>query len=496
MSNNKNASSAPRISTGAPGLDIILGGGLTPERVYLLEGTPGAGKTTLGLQFLRDGVARGERCLYLALSETTAELEAVAESHGWDLAGIDVVELVSDENLGAEFQQSVFHPSEVELGETTDRIMEYTTRIAPSRVVFDSLSEFRLLAQSPLRYRRQILALKQFLSQRGCTVMLLDDGTARGGDVQLHSIVHGVITLEQQPREFGKERRRLSVLKMRGLKFAGGYHDYALETGGLQVFPRLVAADHNIDFKPAMRATGSPELDKLLGGGLMAGTNALFMGPSGVGKTSLATLCAKAAMDRGERAAFYLFDEGTATFFARSAALGLDMAPYLADGRLQIHHIDPAELAPGEFAHMLRTSVERDNVKFAVIDSLNAYLQAMPGEQFLILQMHELLTYLNQRGVVTVLALGEHGLVGQLRTEVDLSYLSDTGVLLRFFESGGKLRRAITIPKSRVAAHEQSIHEFRLTSAGIVLGDALEGFEGILTGLPAYTGGSPMLHPE
>lgn len=481
-----------RVSTGIAGLDDILGGGLTPQRIYLVEGSPGAGKTTLGLQFLLDGVAKNESGLYITLSETADELAAVAASHDWDIGALSVYELAGDSELGPEAQQSIFHPSEVELGETTRDVMNQVDAIRPVRVVFDSLSEMRLLAQNPLRYRRQILALKQFFSARACTVLLLDDKTSQS-DQHLHSIAHGVISLEQIAKEFGKERRRVNIIKMRGIRFRGGFHDYTLDTGGITMYPRLVAAEHLSDFVPAVRSTGSDGLDALLGGGLVRGTNTLIVGPSGIGKTTLSTRCLLSALERGEHASFYLFDEGLGTFFARSRSLGLELRPFVDNGQLHIHHIDPAELSPGEFAQMLRDAVERSGVGFIVIDSLNAYLQAMPGEQYLILQMHELLSYLNQQGVTTVLVLGQHGLVGEVKSDVDLSYLSDSTVLMRFFESHGRLRRAITVIKSRTAEHALTIHELQLGTDGIRVGEPLEGFDGVLTGLPSYRGLTPMM---
>jgi circadian clock protein KaiC len=489
----KAITNSPRIRTGIPGLDDILCGGLTQNRVYLVEGSPGTGKTTLALQFLMEGIRQGEKGLYITLSETKEELHEIADSHGWNIDGISLFQLVNDAGMDPDSEQSILHPSEMELGETTRSVMNEVDRVMPTRVVFDSLSELRLLAQNPLRYRRQILAIKNYFSTRKCTVILLDDKTAETGDQQLHSIAHGVITLEQLAQEFGKERRRLHVIKMRGVKFRGGFHDFVLDTGGLTVFPRLIAAEHGRDFSLVVRSTGSPGLDELLGGGLVSGTNTLFVGPSGIGKTTLSIRSLLSALERGERTAFYLFDEGLSTLFTRSAALGMDVRPYLDNGQLIIHHIDPAELAPGQFAHMLRTAVEGNNVSFTVIDSLNAYLQAMPGEKYLILQMHELLGYLNQLGVTTVLILGEHGLVGEVRSEVDLSYLSDTTVLLRFFEAKGRLRRAITVIKSRTSDHAQSIHELQLNRQGVLVGKALEGFEGVLTGLPAYRGITAMM---
>jgi circadian clock protein KaiC len=480
------------MSTGIAGLDDILGGGLTPQRIYLVEGSPGTGKTTLGLQFLLDGAARGESGLYITLSETADELRAVAATHGWSLDALSIFELAGDDVLDIDAQQSVFHPSEVELAETTRNVMNQVDRLKPVRVVFDSLSEMRLLAQNPLRYRRQILALKQFFAARGCTVFLLDDKTSQS-DQHLHSVAHGVISLEQIAKEFGKERRRVNIVKMRGIRFRGGFHDYSVDTGGITMFPRLVAAEHIGHFTPQISSSGSSGFDRLLGGGLVRGTNTLMVGPSGIGKTTLSVRCLLSALERGEKAAFYLFDEGLGTFFSRSAALGMDLRPYADSGQLRLQHIDPAELAPGEFAQMLRDAVEDDTVRFIVIDSLNAYLQAMPGEQFLTLQMHELLSYLNQQGVTTVLVLGQHGLIGEVRSDVDLSYLSDTTVLLRFFESNGRLRRAITVIKSRTAAHALTIHELQLGIDGVRVGEPLEGFEGVLTGLPSYRGRTPMM---
>jgi circadian clock protein KaiC len=482
-----------RISTGIAGLDDILGGGLTPQRVYLIEGSPGAGKTTLGLQFLLDGVARGESGLYITLSETTDELIAVGHSHGWDLSALSIFELAGDADLEPESQQSVFHPSEIELNETSRNVMNQVDQLRPVRVVFDSLSEMRLLAQNPLRYRRQILALKQFFASRGCTVLMLDDKTA-ANDQHLHSIAHGVVSLEQLAREYGKERRRVNVLKMRGIRFRGGYHDYTLDTGGITMYPRLIASEHQLDFAAHLQSTGSPEFDALLGGGMVRGTSTLLLGPSGIGKTTLSTRCMLAALERGEGAAYYMFDEGLGTFFTRNAQLGMDVRPHLDSGLLHMHHIDPAELTPGEFTQMLRDAVEQRGVRFIVIDSLNAYLQAMPGEQFLTLQMHELLSFLNQQGVTTMLVLGQHGLIGEGRTDIDLSYLSDGTVSLRFFESSGKVRRAVTVVKSRTLQHASTIHELQLGGAGgVQIGQPLVGFEGVMTGLASYRGQTPLM---
>lgn len=482
-----------RISFGIPGLDEVLGGGLTPDRLYLLEGTPGTGKTTLALQFLLDGAARGERGLYVTLSETEDELRAAAAAHGWSLDEIDIYELVNELGLDPDSEQSILHPSEIELGETVREVIARVEDLQPRRVVFDSLSELRLLAQNPLRYRRQILALKQFFARRSCTVLLLDDRTSEIGDVQLHSIAHGVISLDQLPRNFGSERRRLRIVKMRGIKFRGGYHDFLVETGGIQVFPRLIAADHHTAFDPSARPTGSAELDLLLGGGLVPGTNTLLLGPSGVGKTTTSLRCMLTALERGETATYYLFDEGLATVLTRAAMLSMDLKPHIEAGRLAITQIDPAEVSPGEFAAMVRQAVEERGSTFIAVDSLNAYLHAMPGEEFLVLQMHELLSYLNQQGVTTLLVLGQHGVIGEVRSDIDLSYLSDCILLFRFFEAAGQIRTALSVVKSRVNAHERTIRELRLSTGGLQVGEALTDFEGVLTGLPAYHGRVAML---
>ncbi|CAO4155571.1 ATPase domain-containing protein [Methylorubrum thiocyanatum] len=482
-----------RISTGLRGLDEVLCGGLTPDRLYLLEGTPGTGKTTLALQFLLAGAARGEGSLYVTLSETADELRAAAASHGWSLDGVELYELVNEMGLDPDSEQSILHPSEIELGETVREVIARVESLKPDRVVFDSLSELRLLAQNPLRYRRQILALKQFFSRRSCTVLMLDDRTSEAGDLQLHSIAHGVISLDQAPREFGSERRRLRIVKMRGIKFRGGYHDFVVETGGILVFPRLIAAEHHAAFDPGARSTGTAELDLLLGGGLVPGTNTLLLGPSGVGKTTTGVRCMLAALERGETATYYLFDEGLATVLARSTMLGMDLAPHIEAGRLTLTQIDPAELSPGEFAALVREAVEERGSTFVAIDSLNAYLHAMPGEEHLVLQMHELLSYLNQTGVTTLLVLGQHGVVGEVRTDIDLSYLSDCILLFRFFEAAGEIRTALSVVKSRVNVHERTIRELRISAEGLRVGEALTDFEGVLTGLPAYRGRVAML---
>ncbi|HUR87842.1 MAG TPA: ATPase domain-containing protein [Ramlibacter sp.] len=481
-----------RAPTGIAGLDDVLGGGLPSGHLYLVEGTPGSGKTTLGLQFLLKGSELGEAGLYITLSETKSELLTVAASHGWSLDGIDIFELMTEDGLSPDAEQSVLHPSEVELGETTREIMAITDRVKPRRIVFDSLSEMRLLAQHPLRYRRQVLALKSFFAARDCTVLLLDDRSAQHEELQLHSIAHGVISFEQYTNAYGPERRRLRIVKMRGIPIRGGEHDCSLETGGLEVFPRLVASEHKSTHKPELVSTGSPALDELLGGGLSRASNTLFTGPSGVGKTTTAISCVRDALLRGEKATYFLFDEGLNTLLTRARAVGLDVEPFLHDGQLAIHTLDPAEVAPGAFANFVRACVEAGS-RTVVIDSLNAYLQAMPGDKHLLLQMHEVLSYLNQQGVVTVLILSQHGVVGQMRSDIDLSYLSDGILMFRFFEGRGSLLKAVSVVKSRTSAHELTVREFRVTSEGIQVGDALTDFEGVMSGVAKYRGKVPLL---
>jgi circadian clock protein KaiC len=478
-----------RVSTGVPGLDDILAGGLPRSRLYLIEGTPGTGKTTLALQFLLEGLRLGERGMYVTLSETEDELRSSAESHGWSLDKLTIVELVPEADLGTEQEQTLLHPAEFELGETTGRILERIEQERPTRLVLDSLSELRLLAQTPLRYRRQILALKHRLKSQHCTVLLLDDNTAGPHDLQLHSIAHGVIALEISRNQYGAARRSLSVLKLRGVRFRNGDHGYTIETGGLVVYPRLIASEYHDGFSPAFVGTGVPELDTLLGGGLVPGTSALLMGPTGTGKTSLATRCILAALERGEPAAVFMFDEDLGTFFARSTALGMNLQPHLRTGLLQVRQIEPGELSPGEFVHHVRRAVEIDGVRAIVIDSLNGYFHAMPNEQYLVLQMHELLRYLSHHGVMTLLILGQHGLVGDVRADIDLSYLSDTIILMRFFEAAGAVRRGLSVVKTRISDHEPTIREFRLGSDGLKIGAVLRDFDGVLNGRPVYRGG-------
>lgn len=487
----------PRLSTGSAGLDDILGGGLDANRMYLYEGSPGAGKTTIALQFLLEGVRRGESVLYVALSETRTELALVAKRHGWSLEGMHVYELVPAEvTLDPGQELTVFHPAEVELSETTKLVFDKIREIRPSRVVFDSLSELRLLAQNHLRYRRQVLALKHFVADLPCTLIVLDDLSSHDNDIQLHSIAHGVVYLEQLAIEYGAERRRLRVVKMRGIQFRGGYHDFTIKKGGLEIYPRLVAAEHHTPFRPGFVPSGSAELDRMLGGGLERGTNALLIGAAGVGKSSIALTFAVTAAGRGEHCAFFAFDEGRGTLEARAKAMGLPLQAAIENGRIAYQQIDPAELSPGEFAATVRRSVEVDGARLVVIDSLNGYLNAMPDGRFLILQMHELLTYLGQRGVLTILVLAQHGLVGPMDTPIDISYLSDAVVMVRYFEFAGTVRRMISVVKKRSGGHEHSIREFRLTSNGVMLGPPLSDFNGIFSGSPQYTGDSKPLMKE
>ena len=494
---NERQTDGPLISTGIPGLDDVLSGGLDPDRLYLIEGEPGTGKTTIALQFLLEGASRGEKGLCVTLSESERELRLVAKRHGWSIDELSVFELVPPEaTLDPERELTLFHPSKLELSESSKLIFERVNEVKPLRVVFDSLSEVRLLAQNSLRYRRQILGLKHFFAGRRCTVLLLDDLSSHEGDFHLHSIAHGVITLQQLALDYGAERRRLRVKKMRGIKFRGGYHDFIIQTGGIRVFPRLVAAEHHKPFIGELTQSGSAELDALLGGGLERGTSVLLVGGAGAGKSSIAVTYAVSAARRGEPVAMYAFDEGLGTLFARAAGLGVPLQDYVDQGLISIQQIDPAEMSPGEFAQLVRDAVDTRGVRVLLIDSLNGYLNAMPDERFLVLQMHELLSYLNQVGVLTIIVLAQHGLLGQVQAPIDLSYLSDAVIMVRYFEAGGRVRRAISVVKKRSGTHEDTIREFQLTSGGLKLGPPLTEFSGILTGTPTYVGGLQPLMPE
>ena len=487
------AGAPPLMATGIAGLDDVLGGGFTADRLYLVEGSPGSGKTTLALQCLLEGVRLGEKGLYVTLSETTAELAAVAASHGWTLAGITVLELVAPESeLEPDNQNAMFQPAEVELGATTKTILDAVDRLKPTRVIIDSLSEMRLLAQNPLRYRRQVLALKQYFIGRECTVFLLDDLTSETDDLQLQSIAHGVVSLEQLSPEYGAERRRVRVNKLRGRKYRGGYHDFVIERGGLGVFPRLVAGEHLFGQKRGLLKSDNAELDALLGGGLQYGTSAVLIGPAGSGKSTLAIQYARAAAARGERTVVFAFDERLETLLERTDGLGMSITPFLDSGHIAVTPVDTAELSPGEFAHLVRRAAEGDagrpGAKVIVIDSLNGYLNAMPEEKFLHAQLHELLTYLGHKGVVTFLLVAQHGLIGQMDTPVDPTYLADTVVLFRYFEALGEVRQAISVVKKRSGKHERTIRELSLGANGIVVGPPLRDFHGVFSGTPSYRG--------
>jgi len=479
-------------STGVPGLDDILRGGLTPDRLYLLEGVPGSGKTTLALQFLLEGVRRGESVLYVTLSETEAELQGVAASHGWSLDGVTVRELVpSAASLQPDDHYTMFHPSEIELTDTTKAILSDVERTNPTRVAFDSLSELRLLAGNALRYRRQILALKQFFAGRHCTVILLDDLTSATHDLQVQSIAHGVIRLEQLNPEYGGERRRLQVVKYRGVSFRGGYHDCTIRRGGLEVFPRLIASEHHKPWSMDRLQSGLAEIDTLLGGGIERGTSTLILGPAGAGKSSVAAQFASSAAERGQHAALFIFDENLNTLLTRTDGLGISLRAPIERGMITVQQVDPAELSPGEFAHAVRRAVVEQGATLIVIDSLNGYLNAMPDERFLIAQLHEMLMYLGQMGVATILIGAHHGLIGaNMSTPVDASYLADAVILLRYFEVGGEVRQAISVVKKRGGAHERTIREFKMTPGHLTVGPPLREFRGVLTGVPVFEGDS------
>ena len=483
-----------RASTGIVGLDSILGGGLPTNHLYLLDGEPGTGKTTLALQFLLEGAKRGERGLYVTLSESTLELEGVAQSHGWQLDDIEVFELAAAGGAPAE-EYTLFHPAEVELQETVSEVLAAVQHANPARVVFDSLSEMRLLARDPLRFRRQILALKQFFAGRQCTVLLLDDKTAPDGDMQLHSLAHGVIALEHLAMEYGAERRRLQVTKLRGARFRGGYHDFRICTGGIAVYPRIRRGEPRPAAGLDALGSNSAALDELLGGGLARGTSTLITGAAGTGKTVLSVQYVCAAVERGERVQMFMFDERISTFHARAEGLGMDLSAPIADGRLNIVQIEPTQMSPGEFANEIVRAVQVDHVSLIVIDSINGYMNAMPTERLLGVQLHELLSFLADHGVTSVLTLVQHGVFGGPVDEaVEVSYLADTVVLLRYFEYQGAVRGAISVVKKRSGPHEHTIRECRVAHGGLKVGEPLTDFHGVLTGVPQYTGqGEPLM---
>lgn len=481
-----------KTGTGVTGLDDVLGGGLPPGRMYLLEGDPGTGKTTLSLQFLLEGRRTGERVAFITLSESRVELITSAASHGWSLDGIEIREYVAAADaLSPDGQVTMFRPSEVELLETVRQLLHDVEAINPTRVVIDSLSELRLLAQDSFRYRRQLLALKEFFLSRQCTVLLLDDRTAGDRDRHVQSIVHGVVHLEQLAPEYGAERRRLRLSKVRGTSYRGGWHDYAIRGGGLEVFPRLTAAEHREPVTRHALSSGVPAFDELLGGGTQTGTSLLLLGPAGAGKTTLAVQFVVAAAQRGQRSAIFTFDETADLLLERTVSIGLPLHEHVRDGTAILRQVDPAELSPGQFSHVIRQAVERDHVELVVIDSLNGYLAAMPEERQLVPQLHELLSFLGQRNVACILVSGQHGMLGtQMNSTVDTSYLADTIVLLRYFEVQGRVRKAISVVKKRSGPHEDTIREFAVGPGGVVVGQALTDFHGVLSGVPVYSGGS------
>jgi circadian clock protein KaiC len=480
-----------RLATGVAGLDDILGGGLPKQHLYLIEGDPGTGKTTIALHFLLEGVKRGEKGLYVTLSESKGELLGVAAAHGWSLDNISIFEMTpQSEEVQPEAQYTVFHPAEVELADTIAAVLKEVDEVQASRVVFDSLSELRMLARDALRYRRQILSLKRFFAGRNCTVLLLDDRTAEGNDLQLQSIAHGVVMLHSEERDYGRKRRRLEIRKLRGSNFREGYHDYVIETGGVNVFPRLVAAEHHDWKRSRVIPSGIAELDLLLGGGMDTGTSNLLMGPAGCGKSSIATRYALSNAKAGNRSVIFTFDETIATLKQRSEGLGMKLDDAIADGSLTVMQVDPAEIGPGEFVDRVRNMVA-DGVNVLVIDSLNGFFYAMSGEQSMMLQVHELLAYLDQMGVTTLITLAQHGFVGSnMNSPVDVSYVADTVMIFRYFESAGAVKQAISVVKKRTGAHERSLRELSLHGGGIRIGDPLTHFEGVLTGVPKYLGGA------
>ncbi len=484
----------PMARTGVPGLDDILSGGLSQGHVFLLEGSPGTGKTTIALRFLLTGAEDGETGLYITLSETEQELRETAASHGWTIDdNVEVFELIPpDALLDTDREQSLLYSSDLELGEATRAIFQAFERVKPARVVLDSLSEIRLLAQSSLRYRRQILSIKHYFARQGATVLLLDDLTSESMDKTVHSVAHGVVKLEELAPDYGAERRRLRVMKYRGQRFRGGYHDFAIRRGGVAVFPRLVSAEHRTHFDRTQNTSDIPELDALLGGGIEQGSSTLVLGPAGTGKSTFSFQFVAAAIARGERAAIFVFDEELGLLLDRTRALGFDFEAMRAAGLLHIEQVDAAELSPGEFAQRVRDYVDKAQAKTVVIDSLNGYQASMPQENALVLHIHELLQYLNRQGATTFLTLAQHGLVGDMKTPVDVTYLADTVILLRYFEALGTVRRAVSVIKKRSGRHEDTIREYRINEGGLSLGAPITGFQGVLRGVPTLVETAPV----
>jgi circadian clock protein KaiC len=484
------SSQTKKQSTGINGLDHLLGGGLPANRLFVVEGSPGSGKTTLAMQFLLEGLRQGQTCLYVTLSETFEELNDVAVSHGWNLQGMRILELNSiAEWLDQDANYTVYHPSDVELGETVQRIRREIEDANPERVVLDSVSEMKILAQTNVRYRRELLGLKQFFAGRNCTVLVLDDCTSGESEKQLQSLAHGVIRLERESREYATTKRQLHIVKMRGVRFLDGRHDFAVNTGGIEVFPRLTAHGFPVVPHTGTVESGSPEMDRLLGGGLDRGSSALLVGPAGSGKTTLSSMFILSALQRGEKVNCYLFEESDETFLRRAAGLGMDFMPFLESGAFELVQINIAELAPGEFSASIRTAVEKRGVSVVTIDSLNGYLNGMPSERFLMIHMHELLAYLGRKGIVTLLTVAQHGMMGSsMQAPVDLSFLADTVVLLRFFEALGTVKQAISVVKKRRSGHERTLRELKIGIGGPQIGEVLRDFQGVLTGVPQFVG--------
>lgn len=484
-----------KAKTGIWGMDEVLSGGLSRGHIFLLEGAPGTGKTTVALQFLLEGARHGEKCLYITLSETEKELRVGASSHGWTLDGnIEVFELLPPESLLDDDQrQSLLYSSDLELGETTRQIFSAVERYKPSRLVLDSLSEIRLLAQSSLRYRRQILAIKHYFARYATTVLMLDDLTAEATDRTVHSVAHGVLRLEELAPDYGAERRRARVVKYRGSSYLGGYHDATIAYGGFNLFPRLVASHYRTKQVRKAQSTGVAGLDALLGGGIESGSSNLILGPSGTGKSLVGIINVIAAIKRGEKAAIFVFDEELGLLIDRMLKVGIDLAKLREDGQLVIEQVDAAELSPGEFAHRVRKHVNENDIKTVVIDSLNGYQAAMPQENSLVLHIHELLQYLNRCGATTFVTVAQHGLVGDMKSPVDVTYLADTVILLRYFEAFGSVHRAISVVKKRTGAHESTIREYVIDQRGLTIGEPLRSFQGVLRGVPSYSGNAPMM---
>lgn len=483
--------------TGVPGLDEIVRGGLPANHLYLVQGKPGTGKTTLSLQFLLEGVRLGERCLYITFSETKKELLAVARSHGWNLEKVSVLELTAlTASLGSRSQNTLFHPSEVELNQVINLLLQKIKEVDAQRIVFDSVSELRLLAETSLKYRRQMLSFKEFFIGRGSTVMFLDDMTTEAGDLHVQSIVHGVLLLEKFRAGYGVERRQFHLAKLRGVNFRGGTHDYLIRKGGIHIFPRLVSSEHKeVAYTNERFTSGVEELDKLIGGGLDRGTSNLILGPAGSGKSTIALKFAVSALEQGKKVAFYSFEESVNSLKSRTKSLGIELEQFLPTGKLLLRKVDPAELTPGQFTSLVRDA-DTEQADVVIIDSLNGYVHAMPEQQFLMLQLHELLTYLNNRGVVTILILSQAGIMGSMQSPLDLTYLADSVILTRFFEAFGRMKKAISVIKKRSGAHEETLRELKIGPGGVAVGKVLSEFSGIFTGIPKFLGSEEQMMKE